>query len=208
MYLLHVCICFEVVPVASCTLIKGRALFHPVDSAVSAFQNRLSRSVCAVTRKSLSGWQMVNDPADTPQSGRFVDGEHRLACRVYFEDTDFTGVVYHANYLRFMERARSDMLRVAGINQRATHEAGQGAYAVAALSIRYRRPARLDDDLLVVSHIAQIRAASVVIHQRVICDAVLIADAEVSVAFLGEDGRPCRQPAEWIGIFRGLTGAD
>ena len=90
---------------------------------------------------------------DQPYAGRFVDGAHRFALRVYFEDTDLTGIVYHANYLRFMERARSDMLRAAGIDQRAAHEAGEGAYAVAALAIRYRRPAKLDDALVVVSRV-------------------------------------------------------
>ena len=70
--------------------------------------------------------------------------------RVYFEDTDLSGVVYHANYLRYMERARSDMLRAAGIDQRAAHEAGEGAYAIRDLAIRYRAPARLDDALMVV----------------------------------------------------------
>lgn len=151
---------------------------------------------------------MVNDVLDIPQSGRFLNGEHRFACRVYFEDTDFTGVVYHANYLRFLERARSDMLRVAGINQRAAYNAGEGAYAVASLSIQYRRPAKLDDDLLIRSRIAAVRAASVVIHQRVMCDAVLVAEADVSVAFVGQDGRPRRQPAEWVRVFRELAGAD
>jgi acyl-CoA thioester hydrolase len=150
---------------------------------------------------------MVKGVCDRPQSGRFVDGEHRFPCRVYFEDTDFTGVVYHANYLRFMERARSDMLRVAGIDQRRAHDAGEGAYAVASLAIHYHRPAHLDDDLLVVSRIAGVKAASTVIHQRVMCDAVLVADAEVAVAFLAPNGRPKRQPAAWLAIFRGLTGA-
>lgn len=150
---------------------------------------------------------MVNDARDSPRSGRFVDGEHRFPCRVYFEDTDLTGVVYHANYLRFMERARSDMLRVAGIDQRAAHEAGEGAYAVASLSIQYRRPARLDDNLLVRSRVADVRAASVVIHQRVMSDAVLVAEAEVAVAFVSPEGRPKRQPAAWIATFRRLTGA-
>lgn len=150
---------------------------------------------------------MVNDACDSPQSGRFVGGEHRFPCRVYFEDTDFTGVVYHANYLRFMERARSDMLRVKGIDQRKAHAAGEGAYAVTSLAIRYHRPAHLDDDLLVVSRIADVRAASTVIHQRVMLDAVLVADADVAVAFLAPNGRPKRQPAAWLAIFRGLTGA-
>lgn len=133
---------------------------------------------------------------------------HRFPVRVYFEDTDFTGVVYHANYLRFMERARSDMLRVSGIDQRAAFEAGEGAYAVASLAIRYHRPAQLDDDLLVMSRMAEIRAASVLIHQRVMRDAVLVASAEVHVAFLARDGKPKRQPAGWLDIFRKLQGEE
>lgn len=147
---------------------------------------------------------MVNDPRDLPCSGRFAEGGHRLACRVYFEDTDFTGVVYHANYLRFMERARSDMLRVAGIDQRAAHETGEGAYAVAELAIRYRRPAKLDDDLLVVSRILHIRSASCTIHQRVMRDDEVLAEADVTVAFLGPGGRPRRQPRAWVEIFERL----
>src|ERR1700752_403152 len=104
---------------------------------------------------------------DTPYSGRFEAGTHRFAVRVYFEDTDAGGVVYHANYLRFMERARSDMLRLAGIDQRAAMEAGEGAYAVSDMHIKYRRPAKLDDALVDVSRLTQIRAAAVHIHQRV-----------------------------------------
>lgn len=148
---------------------------------------------------------MIGDASDLPVSGRFEGGVHRFAVRVYFEDTDFTGVVYHANYLRFMERARSDMLRLSGIDQRAAFEAGEGAYAVASLSIRYVQPARLDDDLLVLSRIAEIRAASLVIHQRVMRDAVHVASAQVHVAFVGRDGKPKRQPAGWTRIFRGIA---
>src|SRR3569623_3641642 len=76
-----------------------------------------------------------------PVEGRLAGREHRFPLRVYFEDTDLSGVVYHANYLRFMERARSDMLLAAGIDQRAAHEGGEGAYAIANLAIRYRAPA-------------------------------------------------------------------
>lgn len=151
---------------------------------------------------------MVDDASDLPRSGRFVGGEHRFPCRVYFEDTDFTGVVYHANYLRFIERARSDMLRVAGIDQRAAYEAGEGAYAVARLDIVYHRPARLDDDLLVLTRVTEVKAASVVIHQRVIRDTVLIASADIVVAFVARDGRPKRQPSQWVAIFRELAGAE
>ena len=149
---------------------------------------------------------MLRDDPDRPHSGRFVDGVHRFALRVYFEDTDLTGIVYHANYLRYLERARSDMMRAAGIDQRAAHEAGEGAYAVADLAIRYRRPARFDDALLVLSRLGVVRAASCAIHQRVMRGDELIADAEVTAAFLSQDGRPKRQPRAWIDAFERLTG--
>ena len=147
---------------------------------------------------------MVNDVLDRPASGRIADGEHRFPLRVYFEDTDLSGVVYHANYLRYMERARSDMLRGAGIDQRAAHEAGTGTYAIANLAIRYRAPARLDDDLLVVSRVMDTKAASCVIHQRVMRGGVLLADAEIVAAFLSPEGRPRRQPSAWLDAFRRL----
>ena len=73
--------------------------------------------------------------------GRFVGREHHFPLRIYFEDTDFSGLVYHANYLRYMERARSDMLKCAGIDQRAAFEAGEGVYAVSELDIKYKSPA-------------------------------------------------------------------
>jgi acyl-CoA thioester hydrolase len=149
---------------------------------------------------------MVNDALDQPHSGRLVGNEHRFALRVYFEDTDAGGVVYHANYLRFMERARSDMLRVAGIDQRAALESGEGVYMVAEVAIRYRRPARLDDELVVVSRLKELRAASCVIHQRVMRKLEVMADAEVTAAFLAPDGRPRRQPRGWIDIFKTLMG--
>lgn len=139
-----------------------------------------------------------------PASGRFREGVHEYPVRVYFEDTDLSGLIYHANYLRYMERARSDMLRLAGIDQRAALESGEGVYAVADLRIRYKQPARLDDDLLVVSRVVEIRAASSVIHQTVMCDGQILTDGEVTVAFLSPGGRPKRQPKAWIEIFTRL----
>ena len=141
---------------------------------------------------------------DTPTTGRFLGREHRFPVRVYFEDTDFSGVVYHANYLRFMERARSDMLRVAGIDQRDAFANGDGVYAVADLSIRYRRPARFDDALVIISTVEQLRAAACVIQQRVMLGAELMAEARVTAAFITPDGRPRRQPADWMKAFQRL----
>ena len=140
---------------------------------------------------------------DTPYRGGFVGKTHRFALRVYFEDTDVAGIVYYANYLRFMERARSDMLRAVGIDQRSVMERGEGVYAVAELSIRYRGSARLDDDLLVLSEVRDVRAAACVIHQRVMRGDEILTDATVTAAFIDE-GRPKRQPREWAGIFERL----
>ncbi|HEY0269757.1 MAG TPA: YbgC/FadM family acyl-CoA thioesterase [Sphingomonas sp.] len=149
---------------------------------------------------------MVTDPLDQPATGRIVDGEHRFAVRVYFEDTDAGGVVYHASYLRFMERARSDMLRLAGIDQRGAMEGGIGGYVVAEIAIRYRRPGKLDDALRIDSRIVGTRVTSGLIQQRVMRGEELVADADVTVVFVGSDGRPKRQPADWIEAFARLQG--
>jgi acyl-CoA thioester hydrolase len=147
---------------------------------------------------------MTETGSDQPVEGRFDGREHRFPVRVYFEDTDLSGVVYHANYLRFMERARSDMLRLAGIDQRAAMEAGEGAYAVSDMAIKFRRPAKLDDALVVVSHLTQIRAAAVHIHQRVMRGTETLAEADVIAALVAPDGRPRRQPASWTAAYQQL----
>lgn len=142
---------------------------------------------------------------DKPYRGGMVDNEHHFALTVYFEDTDTAQVVYYANYLKFMERARSDMLRSVGIDHVGVHHAGGGVHVVAEVHIRYLLSARLGDDLLVVSKVRKVRAASVVIHQRVMRGEDIVADAEVTAAFIGADGRPQRQPREWIDLFRPLV---
>ena len=147
---------------------------------------------------------MEPSPFDKPYRGGFVGSEHRFALTVFYEDTDTAGIVYHANYLRFFERARSDMLRVAGIDQRAAIEEGIGTYAVSEMAIKWRRPAKLDDDLLILSRVTQVRAASCAIHQRVMRGNELLAEAEVVAALLSPEGRPRRQPAEWVDIFKRL----
>ena len=149
---------------------------------------------------------MAQPQQDQPVEGRFDGIEHRFPIRVYFEDTDLSGVVYHANYLRFMERARSDMLRLAGIDQRAVQEAGEGAYAVSSLAIRYRRPAKLDDALIVVTRLTRIGAASVDIHQRVMRGIEILSEADVTAALVSVSGKPKRQPREWIEAFQRLLG--
>jgi acyl-CoA thioester hydrolase len=141
-----------------------------------------------------------------PANGVLQGGTHYFPVRVYFEDTDVAGIVYYANYLRFLERARSDMLRAIGVDQRGALEAGEGVYAVAEVAVRYRAPAKLGDDLIVVTGIEEIRAASVLIHQRVMRGQELLVDAKVTAAFLTPEGRPRRQPRAWIDQFQRLQG--
>jgi len=139
-----------------------------------------------------------------PYEGAFVEGTHHFALRVYFEDTDVAGVVYYANYLKFMERARSDMLRCAGVDQRGAIESGEGVYVVAEANIKYRIPAKLDDALLVLSEVREVRAASCVIQQRVMRGADVLAEAMITAAFIAPDGRPKRQPRAWVDAFERL----
>ena len=143
---------------------------------------------------------------DAPYRGGFLGPDHHFALTVYFEDTDTAGVVYYANYLKFMERARSDMLRAVGIDQRDVLDGGGGAYYVSDVEIKYHRPARLGDDLVVISTVQDIRAASVAIQQRVIRSVELLTEARVTAAFLSPEGRPKRQPREWVEIFERLKG--
>lgn len=142
---------------------------------------------------------------DQPATGRFDGREHRFPLRVYFEDTDLSGMVYHANYLRYMERARSDMLRVAGIDQRAAHMAGDGVYAIRNLTMRFNAPAGLDDALLLLSRVIRVRAAAVDIHQRVMRGAELLVEATVEAVFVAPSGRPRRQPQHWMDRFAPLV---
>jgi acyl-CoA thioester hydrolase len=142
--------------------------------------------------------------SDAPYSGHFKGREHHFAVRVYFEDTDFSGVVYHARYLHFMERARSDMLACAKIGQSEAYAAGEGVYAVADIAIKYRKPARFEDALLVISTVEQVKAASCAIHQRVMLGDEVVTDAKVLAAFLSPEGRPRRQPKAWLDAFEKL----
>jgi acyl-CoA thioester hydrolase len=147
----------------------------------------------------------MRETLDTPYRGGFVGAEHHFALTVYFEDTDAYGIVYYANYLKFMERARSDMIRAVGVDQAEELRTTGSAYAVVEVDIRYRRPGRLGDDLLVVSTVDQVLASSVHIHQRVMRGPELLTDARVTAAFLDGEGRPRRQPKHWVEKFRGIS---
>jgi acyl-CoA thioester hydrolase len=139
-----------------------------------------------------------------PHSGRFDGPRHLFAVRVYYEDTDLSGIVDHANYLRWFERARSDMLRLLGIDQRAAMERGEGVYSVADLAIRYLAPARLDDAVTIETTALALGAASVRLRQRALRAGDLLADMEIRVGFISPEGRPQRQPVEWREAFTSL----
>lgn len=144
---------------------------------------------------------MPNPPAPSFPDGVIDGARHLYAVRVYYEDTDLSGIVYHANYLRWFERARSDLLRCLAIDQRAAVEAGEGAWAVSELALRYLRPAKLDDDVLIETRCSDLGAASCRMAQRASRGGEVLAEATLRVGFVSPDGRPRRQPAQWRAAF-------
>jgi acyl-CoA thioester hydrolase len=125
--------------------------------------------------------------------GEIRGGRHVMPVRVYYEDTDFSGIVYHANYLRFMERGRSNYLRLLGADQvslfvEAEAEAPGFAFVVRSMQIEFLKPARMDDVLEVTTTYEEIKGASITLHQRVARGDELLVEAHVRVAFVC-DGR-------------------
>lgn len=135
--------------------------------------------------------------AGTNETAGLSDGgAHRLPVRVYYEDTDFSGVVYHASYVRFLERGRTDMLRLMGVSHTTLHEAGL-AFAVRKMSLAFDAPARIDDLLTVETRLTRLRGASIALEQAVLAPGgAPLVRADVLVALIGPDGRPKRLPAE------------
>jgi acyl-CoA thioester hydrolase len=122
---------------------------------------------------------------------------HRLTVRVYYEDTDFSGLVYHASYLRFMERGRTELLRDLGLGQRELLQGEGGGlfFVVRAMTIDFRKPARMDDSLSVETIVREVSAATFDLDQRVTRGDETLVGARVRIAAV-EGGRPRRLPAE------------
>ena len=137
-----------------------------------------------------------------PPGGVFDGARHLYAVRVYYEDTDLSGITYHANYLRWFERARSDLLRMLRIDQREAIEGEEGAYAVSEINLKYLRPAKLDDDVVIETTCTELGAASCRMHQIATRDGEPLCEASLRVGFISLDGRPRRQPAEWRQAFK------
>jgi len=132
--------------------------------------------------------------------GEIRDGRHVFIVRVYYEDTDFTGIVYHANYLRYMERGRTNYLRLIGADHRALFEAAEKeapgfAFVVRSMMLDFLRPARMDDVLEVVTEPQEVLGASVTLRQRVMRGEELLVGASVRVAFISAGrARPIPKP--------------
>jgi acyl-CoA thioester hydrolase len=130
--------------------------------------------------------------------GAIANGRHAMHVRVYYEDTDFTGIVYHASYLRFMERGRTNYLRLIGADHRALFEAAEReapgfAFVVRSMTIEFLKPARMDDVLAVVTTPEEVKGASVTLLQRVTRGGETLVEAHVRVAFISS-GRAQRIP--------------
>jgi len=130
------------------------------------------------------------------QAGHIADdGSHRFPVRIYWEDTDAAGIVYYANYLKFAERARSDLLRCFGIGQAQMKHDDDIVFVVRRCEVDYVRPARLDDDLEVCTRITALRGASLSLDQDVRCVGKDVACLKIRLACLDGRGRPARLPA-------------
>lgn len=141
--------------------------------------------------------------SDEPSAGWLEGPEHVLPVRVYYEDTDFTGVVYHGNYARFFERGRTDFLRLAGIRHAALLERPDPlAFTVTRLAIDFRRAARIDDGLQVRTRYQAIRGPRLFIRQRILRGAELIAVAEVEAACIDLSGRARRPPSDLVAVLK------
>ena len=137
-------------------------------------------------------------------SGALTAFGHRLMVRVYYADTDFSGVVYHARYLEFFERGRSDYLRLAGVHHTELADGKHGeriVWVVRRMEIDFRSPARMDDILTIDTSTQEISGARIVMAQHLKRGEDVLVEAKVEAAIIGESGRPKRFPKEWISAF-------
>jgi acyl-CoA thioester hydrolase len=138
----------------------------------------------------------VSAPAAPPTSGRIEGGRHILPLRVYYEDTDAAGIVYYANWLRFLERGRTEMLRLLGQEHSALRAERDINWVVRRCAIDYLRPARLDDAIEIVTICGELRGASLEMRQEARCAGEALVRAELVVACMSPAGRPVRLPSE------------
>ncbi|WP_374575421.1 tol-pal system-associated acyl-CoA thioesterase [Phenylobacterium sp.] len=140
--------------------------------------------------------------------GGWLEGrEHVLPVRIYYEDTDFTGVVYHANYVRYFERGRSDFLRLIGIGHaELLDRPDPAAFTVVKLEIEFKAPARIDDALEVRTIYERVKGPRLFISQRILRGQTLICTAQVEAACIDLSGRPRKPPSGLVEALRPLFG--
>jgi len=141
---------------------------------------------------------------DAELSGELTARGHRLRARVYYADTDFSGVVYHARYLEFMERGRSDFLRLVGVHHTELADGQHGeklVWIVRRMEIDFRASARIDDVLTIETITEKVSGARIFMHQAIRRGDEPIVDARVEAAIISEAGKPRRFPKEWIVAF-------
>lgn len=126
---------------------------------------------------------------------------HTIKVKIYYEDTDAGGVVYYANYLRYFERARTELLAGQGIDVAGYHKKGT-MFVVSSADVKYRKPARLGDLIDVTTEVSEVKNASIVLRHTVLRDGETLVEASVSLACIDEGGRPSRLPED----FKGLAG--
>ncbi len=129
-------------------------------------------------------------------AGRLDESGHVLPVRVYYEDTDFTGIVYHGAYVRFFERARSDFLRMIGIHHSELADGPSLTFAVRSMTLDFQKPAKIDDVLEIRTSLAEYKGARIKLDQLIYKDDVLLVSAAVTVAVISSEGKPTRLPSE------------
>ncbi len=144
--------------------------------------------------------------AEGPTSGRLEAGAHILPLRVYYEDTDAAGIVYYANWLRFLERGRTELLRLLGLEHSALRDARGINWVVRRCAIDYLKPARLDEMVEVVTRCLELRGASLDMLQEARRGGETLVRAELVVACMGEGGRPVRLPPQIRTALSEVTG--
>jgi acyl-CoA thioester hydrolase len=138
-----------------------------------------------------------------PSAGWLEGREHVLPVRIYYEDTDFTGVVYHANYLRYFERGRSDFFRIVGVSHTALLDLPEPtAFTIIRIELDYRRAARVDDALLVRTTYDDVRGPRLFVSQKIMRGDELIAEARVEAACIDLKGRARRPPPGMVELLR------
>jgi acyl-CoA thioester hydrolase len=138
-----------------------------------------------------------------PSAGWLEGREHVLPVRIYYEDTDFTGVVYHANYLRYFERGRSEFFRVAGISHSALLQLAEPmAFSIVRIELDYRRAARVDDALLVRTTYDTVKGPRLMVSQRITRGQELIAEAQVQAVCIDLKGRAKKPPQGMVDLLR------